>query len=584
MPVESSSTATSTTTTTVKPPPCTIEKKSNEKSEEKPQNDKKDKETTKKPKASRRRRRSVSDTFPTGSSCKRCIGKLNDGAATFRIPSFSAPKLSFPTFDAPSFTNPFLFSPLLGAANPRAEEAEVVAAPNPIEEEPALGAPAIIVQPSFLDSTEDEAPVQAPAEKSSKNCDRYENDMEVAATNIEVKKADNHAEESMLQAIPTKKQLFAGASSGERTKRLNFFKKSKSKNENLLHGKIINSIESNEISIKPTSEVDASSTVPPFVDPNLPKYESDPKDYLPTFEYFPQNSPSFYQHQSTYPPNFNPSSFKSSPMYDRSLIPSDVSHTTKRYSDKTSGCRCDPEQFDDLLHHMQSSYAQFHDGIIQLFDTFKSQASCGSVPQIDQSRPALPAHSNLHSFEANDHKVVIGPSPIKSTPFYEHSLQSQLQDSSGSPSHSNFDYNTHCVDKNAVNADPQLSKLCENAFNEANPSSGYYNPPSGVQTKTGGFENQLMTYADFIKMMQNVNKNSGTVLSSAFDLDDDDDQTVGQYLPEDLDQINNQLRQHISDYKVPDPVEAVGADSAGNDSGLSRFNIKSFMDGWRKKI
>lgn len=534
--------------------PCEIAtKKPNDKSEE--NSDEKKEETTKKPKSkSSRRRRSVkTPTFPCPG--KRCIGELFGG------------------FGRDSF---------LGASNPHADDSE-----------------------------------------------RY--DSEVASPNVQSKKneGDNKGEESLLQAIPTRKQLFGGKLTLEAPKRLNLFKNFSpaSKNENLLHVKLPNSVETNEIVGKTADVVEADSSqsetssthaVEPFSTPQFSRYDAtsyEPTDYLPSFEYFPKKpvpqqiyppsppeesqhsvvvgpssfksspiyehqsqqhdmpAPSFSHNQPQLPQNalpthdkpfvIGPSSFKSSPLYDHLGSQQEIAHTTKRYTDNTntpSGCRCDPEHFDDLLHHMQSSYKQFHNGMIQLFDTFRSQTNCGSK---------LP----------------------------------QISDSASSHSHPNFDYNVHCQDKNVVNADPDLTVLCQKAESVADPSSGYYKPPGAGEVKTGGFKNQFMSYADYIKMMQNVNYNSGTVLSQSHELDDDDVTAFHQRLPDDDSQENTmtQLRQHFDQYQSllaapqpePEPVTEepqVAAAPAPEDTEPGpiksplQFQIRSLLPEWKPRL
>lgn len=327
------------------------------------------------------------------------------------------------------------------------------------------------------------------------------------------------------------------------------------KTENLLHGKVINSIESNEL---PKSSMDESDSkqielpikpvgkipIPPANDVNAYR----PEDYLPSYEYFPRTpqhssynqrhpqEPSVSKYQTI---EIGPNSFKSTPFYNelsnieievpRKPFPS-LDKNTKIASSviPSSGCHCDAEQFNDLLHHMQSSYQKFHNGMIQLFDTFKSQSNCGSKPVL------------------RDH------------------------DSSGSPSYSNFDYRVDCRDKNQVAESDRLTQLCQGSFDDdVNPSSGYYEPP-GEHIPTGGYENQFLSYQDYVKMMRNVNLNSGTLLSSSYDLDD---QILGaaprNQGEEDRETQMKQLKEHIKQFKMPEktlvedpPIVAVSQEVA----------------------
>lgn len=492
-----------TTTTTVKPVPCELTPsttvKPNDKSEE---SSKEVDDTTIKPKSkSSRRRRSLG-------SNKRCISKLFGG---------------------------FGASPILGAANPTADE-------------------------SSNDSSD---PVVGSAHAAAD--DRYESD---SSSKIE----DNQVEESILQAVQTKKQLFGGKLSlGDPEKTLSLFKNlgSGQKNEILIHGRVPSSLESKEAGKKLTGEADSAqeeSSGPPGVEafppPQFSTYEyqlsDDAYEFLPpSYEYFPQHRPAFTQpashpanipvvvpparSSSTFenrplpsldfdqpilpenaPPSppkpfvIGPSAIKSSPLYDLLSSPAPSEEVAlanhQDHQSQQPGCRCSPEQFNELLHHMQSSYNQFHNGMIQLFDTFKSQVNCGSnVPQIT--------------------------------------------DSSGSPSSPEL-----CRDKNFVNSDPELAKSCQRYFAEANidPSSGYYDVPGVDEVKAGGFRNQFLSYADYIRMVHNVNNNAGSVLSSSQEINDDFVAAARGGPQDDSHEVTvNKLRSHINNFQdvvaAPEP-------------------------------
>lgn len=440
------------------------------------------------------------------------------------------------------------------------------------------------------------------AADTSKDTGRYESQNEFASlVKVHSKRSsDNVADESILQAIPIHNQLQLNAL-GVQPNRLNLFsrKNLSSKNENLLHGNIAFSSEKQSSESSKADESSSSQAgsnaiyhhhhhgsfpIQPMVQPadqpqyDVPQYR--PEDYLPSYEYFPKNSPSFNPPQShpTQPsrtdesqpnhPNyvFGPNSYKSTTLYDvdlqakDSLLPlsssaaptlSAVSSSSPSPSPSTStsGCRCDPEQFNDLLHHMQSSYKQFHNGMIQLFETFKSQSNCAS----------------------NSPPMIYGDG-----------------DSSSSHSHPNFDYKTLCADRNAVNSDLELATRCIDAFPDShiNPSSGFYEPP-GQQIKTGGFENQFMSYADYIKMMRNVNANTGTVLSSAYDMDDRIVASAHSVAQDDTqDQTSNQLRQHLDKIKdeqvaAPAPTEEAAPTTASK--SLFKFDVKSLFENLGRK-
>lgn len=516
-------TTTTTTTPTQKILPCIIQQSSKEKSEDKTQEKSQEskKESTKKPKSISKlnRRRRSAKCVSTGN--KRCIGHL--------------------------FGKPFSFDSILGAANPNAAAA----------------------------STE---------------IDRYESKNKIApSVKVQSKRSDDNAvEESILQAIPitNHRQL---NSLGVKPKLLNLLSKKSlsTKNENLLHGNIAFSSEkqSSESSKATESESNQSDLdvihhyqktfpIQPMMQPaDQPRYLTpnyQPDDYLPSYEYFPKNSQSFnsppihQNHPISDDPEskqqlvVGPSSFKSTSLFDLDLqaknaeissfrdsnsdLSSSLSSPSSVAIHQSSSCHCDPEQFNDLLHHMQSSYQQFHNGMIQLFETFKSQSNCASN---------LPSMINVNS------------------------------DSTSSHSQTNFDYKTRCTDRNSVNSNPALASMCVNAFPDAriNPSTGYYEPP-GQNIKTGGFENQFISYADYLEMMRNVNANSGTVLSSAHELDEPV-VASSQNNNESRDQTLNQLRQHIDQFK---DVEVAAPEPTTEDpKTTAKFDMKSLLGNWGRK-
>lgn len=405
---------------------------------------------------------------------------------------------------------------------------------------------------------------QDAAAPSNTVASRYDSKNTIASQNVQSTQAeDNLAEESFLQANAVKNSFDSGSSFAiEKPKGLDFLSKFSlpSKSEKLFHGNILNSFESNEL--RP-SNVDESSSqfnsasfskvepfsVQPIVQPNheIPQYN--PNDYLPSYEYFPKNSPKSNERSQFNAQNDNdddddrssshfqrvvvgPSSVMTTPLYKKDMVAlQDVSLKVEKPPQIPShpqsspqGCQCDSEQFEDLLNHMQSGYSKFHNGMMQLFETFKSQSNCGS---------------NVH------------------------------RDSSSAPSQSQFNYQVECRDRNVVNGNPQLAAKCRDAFSDSrvNPSSGYYQPPT-KSDQPGAFENQFLSYADYVKMISNVNANSGTILSSAYDLDSEiAGSSNPNYHHEQQKQTVDQLRQHFEVYQdtpvaAPNPVSEAPASTA----------------------
>lgn len=515
---KSNTTLTTTTTTTDKP--CELPKSSNEKSEEKREEKLKVTTTTGKPfftKIFKRRRRSAINSCGS----KRCIEERIGGL--------------------------LLGSPIVAAANPNAGDAS--------------------------------------------DNDRY--DSQIKLSNVQ---SDNEAQES-LRATPVKTDIFGrtqfdspvqndifGKSQFNGPKLMNLFAKLPAPlmTDNLIHGNIPNIIESNENHRQPISNGFDSSqsdsrggySFQPMLKPETSGYELPfSYDYLPSHEFFPINSPSnnFQPSPADHEPSppkhhdkivIGPTAFKTTPLFEATLLAEQEPQADQEVAailpHHESGCRCDPEQFDELLHHMQSSYKQFHSGMMQLFDTFKSQANCGSSPSIDSSS----AHS-----------------------------------------HPSITYHDVCNDRNAVNADPELSLKCRRAFpdSSANPSSGFYTPPGIEIAKATGYRDQFMTYADYIKMVQNVNANPGTVFSQSQDLYDG--HLGASQFPSSHDQLGDttsQLKQHFQQNRQqeqvvasPEPIAAepsvaisIADTEPENDAPKAKapfkFRLDTFLDKFKK--
>lgn len=519
------STTMTTTTTTAKPTPCELNKKPVAKPEIKKDDERSSEISDDKVKSTRRRRDANFLPMPKPKMCLHDLFKTD--------PTLYRSKLNLPTFNSPLFG-----SPILGSAAPEAVSTS---------SDPVVGAP----QPDLLEDEEDQS-------------QRYEQqNLQLPVSSVP---DDSHAEESVAAANPeaaeiphdellatthqvscdddvahAKRSLFTGKNG------LSFLQRLKS--ENLLHGNPTASLESVETLQKASiDEADSSqseSTVQQRIDTDpvlaAPIPYNNPADYLPSFEYFPKNPSNFYNsypsqsYSSQYQPTqvrekdivIGPSAFISNPVYNPENPPIaeipveklnqidalkvQVQKNLKDLAPAKAvaapqGCRCDPEQFNQLLHHMQASYGQFQNSMSQLFEAFRSQANCAG----------------------------------------------KTSDSSVSPSHSSFDYKTQCADKNYVNADPVLYGLCANAFAEAkvNPSSGYYEPP-GINIKTGGFQDQFLSYADYVRMMENVNANSGTLISNSDDF-------YQQYQPASRPKSSAAIAKDIKTYAslLPDEVPA----------------------------
>ena len=382
---------------------------------------------------------------------------------------------------------------------------------------------------------------------------------------------DNQAEESNLQAIPLNLNKIVIGSARDDYKYYNAFKNflQPSKSDALIHGRFAsNSIESNESSQK--SKFNNQKTVsgtpskisgnvndekPNFIQPRCESCNSN-RDQNP-----PQNTNTPSQSQKEQNIESHPLKFKSSPssimttLYDPQLSSSDQmseSHTelsiedselsqNKQNLDKASQLmQSNPNQvidqmqnnivgnkhhsdstynshnFDELLNQMQSKYQTFHTGMSQLFDSYKSQS--GSFQNMMDQQDSHSSHSK------------------------------------------HFDFNARCQDQNGVNVDPHLSKMCHLDYRDDVEKSNLtenYQPPLNV-APTNEHKNKFVSFSDYVKMIQNVNRNSGTLLvnhkngellGAAVPLtEESEEQPIGHHKQG----ILNDLRLHIDSFTETD--------------------------------
>lgn len=356
------------------------------------------------------------------------------------------------------------------------------------------------------------------------DCERYDDESELSQSKNTLD--DNQAEESNLQAIPLNLNKIVIGSSRDDYKYYNAFKNflQPSKSDTLIHGRYAsNSIESNESSQKSNSNnqkntFGTSSKTGGNMKSTIvqPRYNANQNYNSPQYT----NSPPLSQNeqnreQKPYYENTNPKGFQKSPssimttLYDPQLAsphPSSESESApsneevalnqeqQNLNDGSQLLQSDPNQasdqvqdpvvgnphmqgpsyhaqnFDELLNQMQSNYQTFHSGMSQLFDSFKSQSS---------------------------------------------SFQSMMDQRDSHSSHSkHFEINARCQNQNDVIADPHLSKMCHldhgHQFGNSNPAESS-EPPVNVPP-TNEFQKPFVSYADYVKMIRNVNRNSGTLL------------------------------------------------------------------------
>lgn len=362
------------------------------------------------------------------------------------------------------------------------------------------------------------------------DCERYDDESQLSQSKNTLD--DNQAEESKLQAIPLNQNRIVIGSSRDDYKFYNVFRNvlQPSKSDTLIHGHYAsNSIESNESSQKSKSNNqinsfgsnssggnvnDKKSTV---VQPGYESYNSNQNYNSPQYTNIPPQSQNEQnREQRPYFENNNPKAFRKSPssiittLYDPQLASHNPhSESESSPSDEDSGLSSEPQNlnvdpqllqsdlnqapdqlqepivgnqhtsgptynsqnFDELLNQMQSTYQSFHSGMSQLLDSFKSQSS---------------------------------------------SFQNMMDQRDSHSSHSkHFDFNARCQNQNEVNADPQLSKMCHLDYGDQSRNSDQSGNSNQVPLNvppTNEFQNQFVSYADYVKMVRNVNRNSGTLL------------------------------------------------------------------------
>lgn len=327
-----------------------------------------------------------------------------------------------------------------------------------------------------------------------------------------------------MQAIPIPKHL---KSHTAESNLFDMFKKitPKHNTNNFVHGKLPKSIESNELPAQTLkSGGPVQTTVAPVKASTTPIYFYD--DYLPPREHQPNQGN--YDH-TTHEPNIN------------------------------RGCQCDSERLDILLQQMQSNHKYYHDGIMQIFKTFKSQLNNNGNEVESSSKSYQPVDS-----------------------YSAHSQQTP-------------DYNTICRD--AIHTDLQHSNICNNVFGgpDINPSSSFNEP--GRAIAHGGFQQQFMTYGDYVRMLTNVNNNPKTLLGESLHPSDDIDGMLMLQAREHEDdpyhaqnlKISNELKTYIDAYTDPilesnsndADMKAAEEDNSSLMSLEKRF--KSFLDTLKPK-
>ena len=356
------------------------------------------------------------------------------------------------------------------------------------------------------------------------DCERYDDESQLSQTKNTLD--DNQAEESILQAIPLNQNRIVIGSSKDDYKYYNAFKTvQQPKSDSLIHGRYAsNSIESNESSQKsnsnnqktsfasnsysggnmnsqksnvvqpgyetynsnqnfnspqytnslPQSQNEQNREEPPYYENNKPKgFRKSPSSIITTL-YDPQLGSPHPHSESKYLPS-NEDSTLSSEQQNSNVDPQSLQSDSNQASDQLqdsivgnqqrSGPSYNSQNFDELLNQMQSTYQSFHHGMSQLLESFKSQSS---------------------SFQ---------------------NMMDQRDSHSSNTKH--FDFNARCQNQNQVNADPQLSKMCHLDYGDQTRNSN--EPPTNVPS-TNVFQNQFVSYADYVKMVRNVNRNSGTLL------------------------------------------------------------------------
>lgn len=349
------------------------------------------------------------------------------------------------------------------------------------------------------------------------DCERYDDESQLSQSKNTLD--DNQAEESNLQAIPLNLNKIVIGSSRDDYKYYNAFKNvlQPSKSDTLIHGRYgSNSIESNESSQKSNSNIQKNTF---GTNSNTGGNMNDKKSTIVQPGYnsnqnykSPQSQNEQNREQRPYYENTNPKGFQKSPssmmttLYDPQLgssHPSSESESApsnevvasnqeqQNLNDGSQLMQSDPNQasdqvqdpivgnphmqgpsynaqnFDELLNQMQSHYKTFHSGMSQLFDSFKSQSS---------------------------------------------SFQSMMDQRDSHSSHSkHFEINARlCQNQNDVNADLNPSKMCHldhgDQFENSNPAESSEPPVNVPQPKP------FVSYADYVKMIRNVNRNSGTLL------------------------------------------------------------------------
>lgn len=457
------------------------------------------------------------------------------------------------------FGVPTLFDSILGAPNPFANSLDlsssiainnpIVAAPSPIEE-----VDVIVAAPSPNNNDDDEAPptnndeevdviVAAPSPdmeiESSANCNRYEKPKKLFLPRKKNQLIDSLPQESNHHvSFPSKSVQLTGNFAENNNNLANFFKKvpRPMKNENLIHGNILNS---NSESVEPQNSESIQSS-----DDEMNNFQYLPpshnnNNYKPSVSIGPNpyKSTSLYEHTlresnnekndfvARNAPVIGPTAFKSTPFYDKNLVvnqfedkidnfqnPPMPKNNNYNYNNNDkhdhrhpSTCNCNHEHFDNLLTRMQSTYGQFHNEMSGILEQFKAESNCGS------------------------------------------------SDSHSSPSQQpNFDYSILCQDTYSLSGDPELAAKCQEFYSPKH--DGFYQAPgSKTQIAPQMYKSEFLSYEDYVRMMMgNVNANPNSLLSSSGNMPMIEPRVGSER--NDYDETVKSLREYVKDYKEPEVI------------------------------
>lgn len=307
---------------------------------------------------------------------------------------------------------------------------------------------------------------------------------------------DNVPQGTVLQAVPSTKVRL-----GDNKFKSIFDKISLPlKSDNLIHGKFMADSSDSISEASESVQVEDKS-----LGASLPSQ--------PTLRFLPPSESQMEPVVGAPLPNIGPSSFTSTKLYGLQDKPDIIRNDLENFQipllpskpkpESVPHCNCDHDKIHRLLNQMQISFGHFQNDMRGIFEEFQTVSNCNH-----------PRHDDSYS----------------------------------QPTLTDVDYNKVCRDINAIRSSPAIAQVCQ----QLNPA--IFNSQSTAANPQNLYQDDFLSYQDYVRRLQNVNSNPNTLMSSQepnlpilespnqIDYESENDKTV------------ELIKQYASE--LPDPVVA----------------------------